>query len=311
MRWTQTAMQVSIGWASFLTLLYFLSVLNNQLAYSKARKVDLSEEVIVITGGASGLGLLIAEVYGMRGATVAVLDIQDLEAGEARGVTHYRCDISDTKQVVKIAAQIEQDLGTPTILINNAGIVNGKTLLDLSFDEIERNFSINLLSHYYTIKAFLPAMLRTNRGTIVTISSVLGHIGASHLTDYSAAKAGLIALHKSLTAELENHPNIKTVLVCSGQLSTPLFAGVDVGRIRGFFGPVIEPVDVAKEVIKTIDGGSSGELSMPFYARWIGWMNVLPVGLQRVARWAAGLDRAMEDFRGRQGEKRVEKKSLI
>lgn len=110
MRWTQTAMQVSITWASFLTLLYFLNILNKQIAYSKARKVDLSEEVIVITGGASGLGLLIAEVYGMRGATVAVLDVRDLEAGEARGVTHYKCDVSDRAQVVKVAAQIEQDV---------------------------------------------------------------------------------------------------------------------------------------------------------------------------------------------------------
>jgi len=115
MRWTQTAMQVSIGWASFLTLLYFLNVLNKQIAYSKPRKVDLSEEVIVITGGASGLGLLVAEVYGMRGATVAVLDVQDLESGEARGVTHYKCDISDRAQVIKVATQIEQDVSISII----------------------------------------------------------------------------------------------------------------------------------------------------------------------------------------------------
>lgn len=119
MKWHQTPMQVAIGWASFLTLLYFLNVLNNQVAYSKARKVDLSEEVIVITGGASGLGLLIAEVYGMRGATVAVLDIQDLESGEARGVTHYKCDISNREQVIKVAAQIEQDVSPyPQFLLN-------------------------------------------------------------------------------------------------------------------------------------------------------------------------------------------------
>lgn len=151
-------------------------------------------------------------------------------------------------------------------------------------------------------------MLRTGRGTIITVSSVLGHIGASHLTDYTAAKAGLIALHRSLTAELRSQPNIKTVLVCPGQLTTPLFAGVDVGRIRGFFGPVIEPVDVAKEVIKAIDSGSSCELAMPFYARYIDWMNVLPVGAQKIARWVSGLDEAMKGFKGRSA---AEKESLI
>lgn len=110
MPWTHTAMHIALGYASFLTMLYFLNVLNKQIAYSKPRMVDLEDEVIVITGGASGLGLLIAEVYGMRGATVAVLDIQELEAGEARGVTAYKCDVGDKKQIVRVAAQIEKEV---------------------------------------------------------------------------------------------------------------------------------------------------------------------------------------------------------
>lgn len=110
MSWNATAMQISIGYASVLTALYFLGVLNRQIAYSKARTVDFSEEVIVITGGASGLGLLIAEVYGMRGATVAVLDVKDLEAGEARGVSVYKCDVGDKEQVAKVALEIERDV---------------------------------------------------------------------------------------------------------------------------------------------------------------------------------------------------------
>lgn len=104
------SMRASIYWASALTLLYFLDVLNKQVAYAAAREVDLSDEVIVVTGGASGLGLLIAEVYGMRGATVAVLDVRKLESGEARGVTSYLCDVSDKAQVVKVAAQIEKEV---------------------------------------------------------------------------------------------------------------------------------------------------------------------------------------------------------
>lgn len=110
MRWDHTAMQISIGYAATITALYFLGVLNRQIAYSKPRKVDLSEEVIVITGGASGLGLLIAEVYGMRGATVAVLDVKDLEAGEARGVSAYKCDVTDREQLARVAVEIERDV---------------------------------------------------------------------------------------------------------------------------------------------------------------------------------------------------------
>lgn len=110
MAWTDPAMQLSIGYASLLTALFFLGVLNNQIAYTKPRKVDFSEEVIVITGGASGLGLLIAEVYGMRGATVAVLDVKDLESGEARGVEVYKCDVGDKEQVARVALEIERDV---------------------------------------------------------------------------------------------------------------------------------------------------------------------------------------------------------
>jgi hypothetical protein len=110
MPWSHIAIQLAIAYASFLTAMYFLGVLNKQIAYTKARKVDLSDEVIVITGGASGLGLLIAEVYGMRGATVAVLDVKDLESGEARGVSVYKCDVGDKDQVAKVAVEIERDV---------------------------------------------------------------------------------------------------------------------------------------------------------------------------------------------------------
>lgn len=108
--WDAVPMQIFIAYASTLTLLFFLGVLNRQIAYSKAREVDLSEEVIVITGGASGLGLLIAEVYGMRGATVAVLDVQELESGEALGVTAYKCDVSNKDDLARVAIEIERDV---------------------------------------------------------------------------------------------------------------------------------------------------------------------------------------------------------
>jgi hypothetical protein len=110
MKWSHPAIQIAIGYASLLTALYFLEVLNKQIAFSKPRKVDFSDEVIVVTGGASGLGLLIAEVYGMRGATVAVLDVKDLESGEARGVSVYKCDVGDKEQVARVAIEIERDV---------------------------------------------------------------------------------------------------------------------------------------------------------------------------------------------------------
>lgn len=179
--------------------------------------------------------------------------------------------------------------------------------MDLSLDEIDRNFRVNVLSHFYTLKTFLPGMVRGGKGTIVTMSSVTGQVGPAQLTDYSAAKAGVTALHKSLTAELKSTPEIKTVLVTPGHLSTPLFNGVRTPS--SFLAPVLEPVDVAKEVIAAIDAGSSAILAMPLYARWIDWLNIMPVGVQAIMRRMAGVDTAMKTFQGRDGL--GEKESLI
>jgi NADP-dependent 3-hydroxy acid dehydrogenase YdfG len=103
-------MVASIAWATIVTLFWMANVVNQRIAHGIPREVDLSEEVIVITGGASGMGLLVAEVYGMRGATVAVLDVNEMENTEARGVTYYKCDVGDKDQVAKVALEIEKDV---------------------------------------------------------------------------------------------------------------------------------------------------------------------------------------------------------
>ncbi|EFQ29935.1 short chain dehydrogenase [Colletotrichum graminicola] len=309
--WDDPLMVGAIVWAAFITLCWMANVIDQRIAYGLPREVDLSEEVIVITGGASGVGLLIAEVYGMRGATVAVLDVNEMENGEARGVTFYKCDVTDKAQVARVAAEIEKDLGAPTVLINNAAIVKGKSLLDLEFEDIDKSITTNLTAHFYTLKTFLPPMIRAgNGGTIVTMSSVLGHLGAASLTDYTAAKAGVTALHKSLTAELAtSHPDIRTILVEPGQLSTPLFYGVQTPH--AFIAPIVEPVDVCKEIIAAIDAGRSAHVAMPLYARWIHWYNVLPPSVQQLARKLARVDTSMQTFIGRQERGMSEKNGRL
>jgi NAD(P)-dependent dehydrogenase (short-subunit alcohol dehydrogenase family) len=328
MMWDAPPMLASIAWAAFISVCWIAGAINRRLAFGLPREVNLDDEVIVITGGASGLGMLVAEVYGMRGASVAVLDVREMENGESRGVTYYKCDVSDKEQVARVAGEIERDvsshfpalqphlpplhrnmstdsslnqLGTPTVLINNAAIVVGKPLLEMTVPEIEQSLTTNLLSHFYTLKTFLPALTRSpNGGTVVTLSSVIGHTGAAQLTDYAAAKAGVTALHKSLAAELRvSHPEIRMVLVTPGQISTPLFYGVQTPN--AFLAPVVEPVDVAKEIIAAIDNGYSTSIAMPLYARWIDWFNVLPIGVQAVARRVAGVDEGMKTFIGRKG----------
>ena len=104
--------QISTAYALFLTTVYVLSVLDRRIAHGVPRRVDLSEEVVVITGGASGLGLLIADFYTMRGASVAVLDVKPKNAiQESKGITYYVCDVGDSEQVHTTAKDIKEDVG--------------------------------------------------------------------------------------------------------------------------------------------------------------------------------------------------------
>ncbi|OCK77745.1 NAD(P)-binding protein [Lepidopterella palustris CBS 459.81] len=290
------AMRLTIAWAFILTVVSVVGLMSDRFAYGAPREVDLSEEVIVVTGGARGLGALIAEVYGMRGANVAVIDVKKFGEDEAeeKGIAYYQCDVGDRKQVEEVGKRIVEDLGPPTILINNAGIVHGKPLLELSPEEIESTFRINTLSHFHTLQTFLPGMLSAGYGTIVTVSSVLAHLGAANLSDYTSSKSALLALHASLRAELAllpQGPNINTILVTPGQLCTPMFSGVKTPS--NFFAPIVGPVDVAKEIIRMVDRGESGEIAVPLYARWIRLLGVMPVGLQSMIRAWSGVDRAM------------------
>lgn len=135
----------------------------------------------------------------------------------------------------------------------------------------------------------------------------MGKLGASQLTDYSASKAALLAFHTSLTSELSStHPHIKTILVTSGQLSTELFSGVKQGAVQRFFGPLVEIQDLAMRIIRMIEDGQGGVISMPLYARWIGILDLLPVGLQKTLRGLTGLDTAMKGF-----QPTVEKKESL
>ena len=133
-----------------------------------------------------------------------------------------------------------------------------------------------------------------NGGTIVTVSSVLGHLTPACLSDYSASKAGLSALHKTLEAELRTSgqdEKVKTILVETGQMSTPLFKQIKTPS--DFFAPVLEPAQIAQEIISTIDSGRGGVIRLPTFAALVNWYAILPASLQRIARYLSGIDLAI------------------
>ncbi|KAF2130438.1 NAD(P)-binding protein [Dothidotthia symphoricarpi CBS 119687] len=286
-------MRIAMGWAMLMSAIGIFGIISDRIAFGQPREVDLSEEVIVITGGVQGLGGLLAETYGMRSANVAVLDLKKVDEDEAeeKGVVYYQCDVGDARQVEAVAAKIVKDLGPPTILINNAGIVHTKSILDTTAEEVEQTFRVNTLSHFTTLRTFLPYMLHERRGTIVTVASVLGYLGAANLSAYTASKAALLALHHSLRAELAQHPDakeIKTILVTPGQMSTQMFAAVKTPS--NFAAPVVTPAEIAKNIIRLIERGESGDVALPLYSRYIQFLGILPFGVQHILRRLSGMD---------------------
>ncbi|KAG7826539.1 hypothetical protein KL909_000591 [Ogataea angusta] len=263
---------------------------------------DPYRDIVLVTGGCGGLGKELVLVFTRAHAPVVVFDV-NLPEPEDRvpGVHYYVCDVSDRKDVLLKSAQVAEEVGTITILINNAGITTGKTVLDLSFEEIEKTIEVNLLSSFYTIKAFLPSMLKVKRGYIVTVASTLGYMSPARLSVYGATKSGLIALHESLTYELGppsfNTTGVKTLLICPGQLKTRMFEGVRTPHT--LLAPELEPQDVSKAIFSAIELGKRGEIKLPFYGNFLPIFRAVPWPVVEVARYFSGMDTSMKKFVGK------------
>ncbi|TFY59158.1 hypothetical protein EVJ58_g5948, partial [Rhodofomes roseus] len=168
--------------------------------------LDWGEQIILITGGSSGIGELIANTCAVRNVTVIVLDVNPIVT-ENYNINYYKCDVSKWEEVEAVSKQIIEEIGHPTILINNAGVVQGKLLVDLTPEDVQQTFSVNTLAHFWTLKAFLPGLIERKKGHIITMSSVAGMVGMARMTDYNASKAALISLHESLRYELDHKYN--------------------------------------------------------------------------------------------------------
>ncbi|PGG98775.1 hypothetical protein GX51_06635 [Blastomyces parvus] len=304
--YSHTSFIVTTAYASLLSLVLLLNIVSKRVAYGLPREVSLEDEVVVVAGGASGLGLLIAEIYGMRGADVAVLDVRDIGAEgqgggveeweEVHSVRYFKCDVGDLAEVKRVRQMIENELGTPTILFNCiAAPINGMPITSLSPTDISRTIHANLFSCFNALQQFLPGMLASpTGGTIVTLGSVCSYLTPAGLSDYAATKAAIGAVHKTVEAELRasgDNERVKMLLVETGQMATPLFE--DVQTPNNFFAPVLEPVQVAREIVAAVDSGNGGVIRLPAYATLVSWYGVLPVAIQRLARYLGGIDGAV------------------
>jgi NAD(P)-dependent dehydrogenase (short-subunit alcohol dehydrogenase family) len=282
---------------------YVFYVNSNYSNVSSERTLPLDNEkdVAVITGGSGGLGRCLAARLADRGiTTVVVLDIILPEpADRVPGVHYRRCDVSSFSQVQSAASEIRTRFGAVTILINNAGVVHGRNLLDMNEQEIQLVLRVNLYASFITIKVFLPDMLALGRGYVVTVASVLGYLAPKRLSAYGASKAGLIAMHESLTAEIRasyiadgSGRRVRTLLVCPGQMETTMFKGVQTPS--PLLAPVLAPEDVAHKIVEMLSEGREGTLFMPCYAHFVPLLRVFPARFRDFARHLSGMDRAMD-----------------
>ncbi|PPQ66592.1 hypothetical protein CVT26_009492 [Gymnopilus dilepis] len=294
----------AIYWAiitTFWSFKWFSRLYRNQGSLVlRPPPLDWSEQIVVVTGGASGIGELLANTLAVRNVTVVVLDINPIVT-ENYNVTYYKCDVSKWEEVEAVSKKILEEIGEPTILVNNAGVVQGKLILDLSPEDIQQTFAVNTLSHFWVLKAFLPSLLKRKSGHIVTVSSAMGLTGAAQIADYSASKAAVIRLHESLRYELDKKykcPQIRTTLVCPGHVLTPMFRTVKFSSsaLFRFFCPSIQPVAVVKRIIAALDDQYSEDIFLPFYTNFIPYVGHLPSFLRDFVQWISGADYAMESF---------------
>ena len=191
-------------------------------------KIDLNGRCAVVTGGAQGFGRAITERFVASGAKVAIWDHdQPLAEKTAKeigaGVTAVQVDVSDLAAVERAREETLKAFGKIDIFVNNAGIAGvNKTIWETDLDEWRKVMRINLDGPFICCKAIAPLMIRQNYGRIVNIASIAGKEGNPNAAHYSASKAGLIALTKSLGKELAAY-NIMVNAVSPAAAKTAIF----------------------------------------------------------------------------------------
>ncbi|MCL1057773.1 SDR family oxidoreductase [Shewanella gelidimarina] len=203
--------------------------------------MDLKDKVVVITGGAGGLGYAMAENFAAAGAKLALIDVdqEKLEKacanlGDTTEVQGYALDITDEEDVVAGFQFIKEDFGQVNVLVNNAGILrdglmvkakDGQVTDRMSYEQFQSVINVNLTGTFLCGREAAVAMIETKQeGVIINISSVAraGNMGQSN---YSASKAGVAAMSVGWAKELARH-NIRSAAVAPGVIETEMTAAM-------------------------------------------------------------------------------------
>lgn len=212
---------------------------------------------VVITGGSRGIGAATVELFAARGERVTFLYEKNHTAAKAvadkTGAAAICCDVADGEAVNRAFSQI----GDVDILVCNAGTMYFGLLSQMAEDEWNRLFAVNVGGIYHCVNAAMPSFLKTHRGSIVTVASMWGQVGASCEAAYSATKGAVIALTKALAKEL-GPSGIRVNCVAPGVILTDMCANVAPDILAGMaeeapLGRNGAPTDVAKAIAYLAD----------------------------------------------------------
>ena len=215
----------------------------------------LSGKVAIVTGGARGMGAATSRLFAAEGARVAIADVLD-DAGAALAselgdaARFYHLDVTSEAGWADLVSSVERDLGAIDVLVNNAGILMFKSLLETSLEDYERVLRVNLVGGFLGIKAVAPGMIARGKGSIVNISSVDGMKGANGLAAYASSKWGLRGLTKVAAMEL-GHQGVRVNSVHPGGVDTIMtnFDNSPRGEIDKRFGNIaLQRVGAPEEV---------------------------------------------------------------
>jgi all-trans-retinol dehydrogenase (NAD+) len=261
---------------------------------------------VLITGGASGMGRLVARRVAALGGNLVLWDVNpdnlervraEAERASGRPALAHVCDVSDRAQVYETANRVKASIGPLDILVNSAGVVTGAPFLELPDEKVELTFGVNALALFWTAKAFLPDMIARNSGHLVTIASASGYVGVANLADYSASKWAAIGFDESLRAELrKTAPGVRTTVVCPYYVDTGMFKGVRSRFPRLL--PILKEERVADRIVSAIQRNKQ-RVVMPPLVHLVPLLRPLPVALFDAVNDFLGVNVSMERFVGR------------
>jgi NAD(P)-dependent dehydrogenase (short-subunit alcohol dehydrogenase family) len=190
---------------------------------------SLQDRVVVVTGGASGIGEAIVGAFALQQAQVAFLDLQEdaatalierlCGAGATVAPKFYKCDLTDIAALQQTASRIASDYGRVDVLVNNAGNDTRHAIEDVTPELWDRTIAVNLKQQFFMIQSLLPAMRRSGAGSIVNMSSISWVIPSTNLPVYVTAKAAIVGMTRTLAHEL-GPDNIRVNCVMPGAIQT-------------------------------------------------------------------------------------------